>query len=145
MVLNTKTMSLKWKKDNYKEDSKAAPKSEAENTKIKEIDKIYERKANENRALEKIIREIKNVTIAGGENPIFLNSYYVLLIKITSKLIYTKTILKTNIMKKTISFLLTAVLLATIISCQNSAEQTKSSEKPTTVEVTPLVYKVLTA
>ena len=41
--------------------------------------------------------------------------------------------------------LLTAVLLATIISCQNSAEQTKSSEDATTVEVTPLVYKVLTA
>ena len=58
MVLNTKTMSLKRKKDNYKEDSKADPKSEAENPKIKEIDKIYERKANENRALEKIIREI---------------------------------------------------------------------------------------
>jgi len=48
-------------------------------------------------------------------------------------------------MKRTISFLLTAVLLVTIISCQNSADQTKSSEDPTTVEVTPLVYKVLTA
>jgi carbonic anhydrase len=48
-------------------------------------------------------------------------------------------------MKKTISFLLTAVLLATIISCQNSADQTKSSEDPTTVEVTPLVTRVLTA
>ena len=58
MVLNTKTVSLKRKKDNNKEDSKAAPKSEFENPKIKEIDKIYERKANENRALEKIIREI---------------------------------------------------------------------------------------
>lgn len=46
------------KKDSNKEDSKADPKSEAENPKIKEIDKIYERKANENRALEKIIREI---------------------------------------------------------------------------------------
>ena len=48
-------------------------------------------------------------------------------------------------MQKTISFLLTAVLLATIISCQNSADQTKSSEDPTTVEVTPLVTRVLTA
>jgi len=48
-------------------------------------------------------------------------------------------------MQKTISFLLTAVLLATIISCQNSADQTESSEDATTVEVTPLVYKVLTA
>ena len=48
-------------------------------------------------------------------------------------------------MKRTISLLLTAVLLATIISCQNSADQTESSEDPTTVEVTPLVYKVLTA
>jgi carbonic anhydrase len=48
-------------------------------------------------------------------------------------------------MKRTIYLLLTAVLLATIISCQNSAEQAKSSEDPTTVEVTPLVYKVLTA
>jgi len=48
-------------------------------------------------------------------------------------------------MKRIISFLLTAVLLVTIISCQNSADQTKSSEDPTTVEVTPLVYKVLTA
>ena len=48
-------------------------------------------------------------------------------------------------MKKTIFFLLTAVLLVTMISCQNYANQTKSSEDPTTVEVTPLVYKVLTA
>jgi carbonic anhydrase len=48
-------------------------------------------------------------------------------------------------MKKAISFLLTAVLLATMISCQNSADQTESSEDQTTVKVTPLVYKVLTA
>jgi len=48
-------------------------------------------------------------------------------------------------MKRTISFIIYAVLLVTIISCQNSADQTKYSEDPTTVEVTPLVYKVLTA
>ena len=48
-------------------------------------------------------------------------------------------------MKRTISLLLIAVLLATIISCQNSADQTESSEDPTTVEVTPLVTRVLTA
>jgi len=48
-------------------------------------------------------------------------------------------------MKKAIYYLLSAVLLATMFPCQISAQQPKSSEDPTTVEVRPLVYKVLTA
>jgi carbonic anhydrase len=48
-------------------------------------------------------------------------------------------------MKKAISYLLTTFIVITMFSCQNATDQPKSSEDPTTVEVKPLVYKVLTA
>lgn len=48
-------------------------------------------------------------------------------------------------MKKINNYLLTAILAATMFACQNTADQSKSSESQTTNEVKPLVEKVLSA
>jgi carbonic anhydrase len=48
-------------------------------------------------------------------------------------------------MKKQISYFIAASLLATMFACQNTTDQSQSSESPTTNEAKPLVEKVLTA
>jgi len=48
-------------------------------------------------------------------------------------------------MKKINTYLLTAILAATMFACQNTTDQSKSNESQTTNELIPLVEKVLSA
>lgn len=48
-------------------------------------------------------------------------------------------------MKKTFNYIITAILGIAMFSCQNSTDQSQSSESHGTVEVKPLVFKVLSA
>ncbi|MGB5698429.1 carbonic anhydrase family protein [Muriicola sp.] len=48
-------------------------------------------------------------------------------------------------MTKITTYLLTAILAAALVACQNNADQSKSNESQTTNELKPLVEKVLTA
>ena len=52
---------------------------------------------------------------------------------------------KFKIMRKTISYFITAILMTVIFGCQNAPEKSHTSESPSTDEVKPLVEKVLSA